>query len=71
MISDLVPGAVFPDFRLPDHTHTPRRLSTLQGDDPMVLTLTLERCLTRCSRTRAGSRPCRTPGRAARIVGTG
>jgi peroxiredoxin len=37
--SDLVPGTLFPDFELPDYTDTARRLSTLQGDDPMVLTL--------------------------------
>ena len=37
--TDLVPGAVFPDYQLPDHTGTPRRLSELQGDDPLILTL--------------------------------
>ena len=36
---DLVPGAVFPDYQLPDHTGTARRLSELQGDDPLILTL--------------------------------
>jgi peroxiredoxin len=39
MRSDIVPGGVFPDFELPDHTRTKRRLSELQGDDPMILTL--------------------------------
>jgi peroxiredoxin len=39
MRPDLVPGAVFPDFELPDHTGTKRRLSELQGVDPMVLLL--------------------------------
>jgi peroxiredoxin len=39
MRHDLVPGAVFPDFHLPDHAGTTRRLSELQGDDPLVLTL--------------------------------
>ena len=39
MRNDLVPGNVFPDYRLPDHTETPRRLSELQGDDPLILTL--------------------------------
>jgi peroxiredoxin len=39
MRSDLVPGATFPDYELPDHTDVPRRLSELQGDDPLVLTL--------------------------------
>ena len=36
---DVVPGAVFPDYELPDHTETPRRLSDLQGNDPLILTL--------------------------------
>ncbi len=39
MRSDLVPGATLPDFELPDHTGAPRRLSELQGDDPMILML--------------------------------
>ena len=39
MRSDFMPGAAFPDFELPDHTDVPRRLSVLQGSDPMVLTL--------------------------------
>ena len=39
MRHDIVPGAVFPDYQLPDHTGTPRRLSELQGDDPLILTL--------------------------------
>ena len=39
MRSDIVPGAPFPDYELPDHTETPRKLSELQGDDPMILTL--------------------------------
>jgi peroxiredoxin len=39
MRSDIVPGGVFPDYELPDHTSTPRRLSELQGDDPLILTL--------------------------------
>jgi hypothetical protein len=30
---------VFPDYELPDHTSTPRKLSELQGDDPLILTL--------------------------------
>jgi hypothetical protein len=29
MRSDIVPGAVFPDYELPDHTKTVRRLSEL------------------------------------------
>jgi peroxiredoxin len=39
MRSDIVPGAVLPDYKLPDHTRTARKLSELQGDDPMILTL--------------------------------
>jgi peroxiredoxin len=39
MRSDIVPGGTFPDYQLPDHTGTPRKLSELQGDDPLVLTL--------------------------------
>src|ERR1700755_1223110 len=39
MRSDIVPGGVFPDSALPDHTSTVRTLSEIQGDDPMILTL--------------------------------
>ncbi|HEX4427826.1 MAG TPA: redoxin domain-containing protein [Frankiaceae bacterium] len=39
MRSDIRPGAVFPDYSLPDHTETVRSLSEIQGDDPMILTL--------------------------------
>jgi len=39
MRSDIVPGGVFPDYELPDQTGTPRKLSELQGDDPLILTL--------------------------------
>ena len=39
MRSDIVPGGVFPDYSLPDHTDTVRSLSELQGDDPLILTL--------------------------------
>lgn len=39
MRSDIVPGATFPDYSLPDHTGTVRSLSELQGGDPMILTL--------------------------------
>jgi peroxiredoxin len=35
----MVPGGTFPDYELPDHTGAPRKLSELQGDDPLVLTL--------------------------------
>jgi peroxiredoxin len=39
MRSDIVPGAVFPDCELPDHTSKRRKLSELQGQHPMVLVL--------------------------------
>jgi peroxiredoxin len=39
MRSDIVPGARFPDYELPDQEEVPRRLSEIQGDDPMILTL--------------------------------
>jgi peroxiredoxin len=39
MRSDIVPGGVFPDYELPDHTGQLRKLSALQGDDPLILTL--------------------------------
>ena len=39
MRSDLKPGATFPDFELTDHTGTRRKLSELQGNDPMILIL--------------------------------
>jgi peroxiredoxin len=35
----LVPGNTLPDFELPDHTGTQRKLSQLQAEDPMILTL--------------------------------
>src|SRR6204780_1649964 len=39
MRSDIRPGGTLPDYALPDHTNTVRKLSELQGDDPLVLTL--------------------------------
>ena len=39
MRSDIVPGAVFPDYELLDHTAKRRKLSELQGPHPMVLVL--------------------------------
>jgi peroxiredoxin len=39
MSKGLVPGAVLPDFVLPDTTGTPRRLSELQGEGAMILML--------------------------------
>ena len=39
MRADIVPGAVFPDYELTDHTAKRRKLSELQGPDPMILVL--------------------------------
>ena len=39
MRADIVPGATFPDYELTDHAKTRRRLSELQGIDPMILVL--------------------------------
>jgi peroxiredoxin len=39
MLKNLGPGDTLPDFELPDHTGTKRRLSELQGDDAMVVLL--------------------------------
>ena len=39
MRQDIVPGGLFPDYELRDHTGTKRKLSQLQGADPMVLVL--------------------------------
>jgi peroxiredoxin len=39
MRSDIVPGAVFPDYALSDHTTKRRKLSELQGQHPMVVFL--------------------------------
>jgi peroxiredoxin len=39
MRTDIIPGGTFPDYELPDHEEVPRKLSELQGDNPMILTL--------------------------------
>ena len=39
MRPDIVAGVKFPDYELTDHTATRRKLSALQGSDPMVLVL--------------------------------
>lgn len=39
MRSDIAPGAAFPDYDLTDHARIRRRLSELQGADPMILLL--------------------------------
>src|ERR1041385_5473522 len=42
MRTDIRPGAAFPDYQLPDHTGTPRRLSEIQGSDPTIIVLARE-----------------------------
>jgi peroxiredoxin len=39
MRADIVPGAVLPDYELTDHSAKRRKLSELQGMDPMILVL--------------------------------
>jgi peroxiredoxin len=39
MRADIVPGAIFPDYELSDHTAKRRKLSELQGQHPVVLVL--------------------------------
>jgi peroxiredoxin len=39
MREDIIPGAVFPDYELSDHTGKRRKLSELQGSDPLILVL--------------------------------
>jgi peroxiredoxin len=50
MSKGLVPGAVLPDFVLPDTTGSTRRLSELQGDNPMILMLGRSKLATRSLR---------------------
>ena len=39
MRADIAPGGTFPDYELTDHTKTRRKLSELQGGDPLILLL--------------------------------
>jgi peroxiredoxin len=39
MRPEIAPGAVFPDFELPDQTGKHRKLSDLQGSDPLIVVL--------------------------------
>jgi peroxiredoxin len=39
MRPDIIPGARFPDYELTDHARTRRKLSELQGSDPLILLL--------------------------------
>src|SRR4051812_1643881 len=38
-VPTIAPGGALSDYELPDHTHTIRKLSELQGDNPLILTL--------------------------------
>ena len=37
--SDITPGGTFPDYELPDQDRVTRKLSEIQGEDPLILTL--------------------------------
>lgn len=39
MRPDIIPGARFPDYELTDHTRARRKLSELQGGNPLILLL--------------------------------
>lgn len=39
MRADIMPGVTFPDYELSDHTGKHRKLSELQGNDPMIVVL--------------------------------
>lgn len=39
MKAEIKPGAIFPDYELPDHTGKKRKLSELQQNDPVALML--------------------------------
>ena len=39
MRSDMVPGSIFPNYELPDHTTKRQKLADLQEQNPMVLVL--------------------------------
>jgi hypothetical protein len=39
MRSDIIPGARFPDYELPDQAGRSQRVSAVQGNDPLVLLL--------------------------------
>ena len=39
MRPDIIPGAIFPDYELSDHTAKRSKFSELQGQHPMVLVL--------------------------------
>ena len=39
MRADIVPGGIFLDYELSDQTANRRKISELQGQDPMILVL--------------------------------
>ena len=39
MREDIVPGATFPDYELTEHSKERRKLSDVQGNDPMIVVL--------------------------------
>ena len=39
MRADIQPGATFPDYELPDQIGRKRRLSEIQGPDPLIVHL--------------------------------
>jgi peroxiredoxin len=39
MRADIAPGGIFPDYELTDYAKNRRKLSELQGNDPMILVL--------------------------------
>jgi peroxiredoxin len=39
MRADILAGSVFPDYDLPDQTGTHRKLSEIQGRDPLIVIL--------------------------------
>jgi len=63
MRSDIVPGAVFPDYELSDHRGTRRTLSELQQGDPLVLVLSRGRLLPKRKEATRGT--AATPSRDA------
>jgi peroxiredoxin len=58
MRADIEAGAKFPDYQLPDHTGTPRRLSELQGEDPMIIVLAREAYSAKDQRQQQGWPSC-------------
>ena len=54
MRSDIVQGAIFPNYELSDHTATHRKLSELQGQHPMVLVLSRTDNITETNEYRSG-----------------